>query len=170
MTSWVGSVVGAPDLTPSDRIQGWIALFSAITALSTFGLLLFAAYQIRAIRWSEKKWATIRACNVYDIDPVLNEATARIFALSKGTDYSFATLEPVIHSVLTLMNYFSAMAIGIDQGIYVESIVMDNLKENIERAVDVFITPEYAKYIRRADLELLVRLRERWQTRPTKVR
>ena len=68
------------------------------------------------------------------------------------------------------MNYFAALAIGIDQGIYVESIVRDNLKENIERAVDVFITPEYSEHIKRSDLESLVRLREKWQSRPTKVK
>ena len=168
--SWIGSLLGAPDLSMTDQIQVWIAGFSAITAFSTFGLVLFAAYQIRAIRWSEKKWATIRACNTYDTDPVLNQATAQIFSLSKGTDYSYKTIEPAIHSVLTLLNYFSSMAIGIDQGVYVKSIVKDNLKENIERAVDVFITPEYSKYINRSDLESLVRLRESWQERPTKVR
>ena len=155
---------------PADRIQIWIAASSAITAISTFGLLLFAAYQIRAIRWSEKKWATIRACNVYDTDPVLNEATAEIFALSKGSNYSYENLQPAMHSVLTLLNYFCSMAIGIDQGIYVESIVKDNLQENIERAVDVFITPDFARYIKRSDLESLVRLRESWQARPTRVR
>jgi hypothetical protein len=141
----------------------WIAAVSTISAASTFGLFLFAVIQVISIRASDRKWATIRLTNVFDVDPVLHECTKAIRRLSHGQDYSFATLEPELHSVLTLLNYFASLAIGIEQGIYVEDIVRDNLEENIVRAVDKFITPEYEPHIKRIELPALVGLRERWR-------
>ena len=89
MIEYINAFLGMQDVSLADNIQIWIALFSFITALSSLGLVTFGIYQVKELRYSEIKWHTIAACDRYDVDPVLSEATKDIYKRSNyGTNYS----------------------------------------------------------------------------------
>jgi hypothetical protein len=97
-------------------------------------------------------------------------ATERIYVRSKGTDYSVPNMEPVIHSIITVLNFFDTIAIGVEQGLYDGNIVRDQLHENIEHATDTFVTQDYARFWKASDLRALVDLRNNWRHKPRPVR
>jgi len=163
LTLWLAGAFGAPVPRPEDKIQVWIAAFAALTALSTVALFLLGLIQIPAIRNAEKKRATIARCEVYDIDPVLNQATLDVFALTKGVNYDYETVAPAAHSLKTIANFFASIAIGIQEGAYDDKIARLSFKENVSAFVDYFIRPEFEQILPAANLRELIELRERWR-------
>ncbi len=166
---WIADLLAIQGLTGSDKIQIWIAVFAALTAFSTVGLLVLAAFQIRSIRDENRKWETVRACNVFDTDPIVHVATKDIYAASdNGKDYSPATMLSQVHNIITVLNYLDALAIGIDQGVYVESIAKDNLGSTIEKAVECFLDGQHPG-IKVSDFRTLKDLRGKWLPKNTHV-
>ncbi len=80
------------------------------------------------------------ACQRYDFDPVIEAATARIWeASNKGIDYK-TNVER--RDIVVLLNYLDGLAIGIDQGLYVEQIVKDHLASIFEHATVRLLDPQ----------------------------
>jgi hypothetical protein len=130
-----------------------------LTAIGTVGLALAALFpfpflllqirklseQIRlsreveeraAIRTSE--WETLKVCQRYDFDPVIDAACQRIAASShNGTKYSAVERRDMI----AILNYFDGIAIGVQQGLYIEAIVKDQLGPVLDTHVRDWMKP-----------------------------
>lgn len=97
--------------------------------------------QIRLSREAEqnaerrlREWETLKACQRYDYDPVLEAAPRRVARASVGgTDYRNPGIEK--RDIVTLLNYLDGLAIGIEQGLYLENIVKDHLSVVFDHAV-----------------------------------
>jgi hypothetical protein len=114
------------------------ALAEWVTALATLGLLVVALWQIPLIRKRYRETETLRACQIYDTDPVIEAASLRAWRAAKnGEDYSQADKRDVI----VVMNYFDGLAIGIEQGLYEEQIVRDHAQPIIDKLIKV-IAPQ----------------------------
>jgi len=153
------------------------ALLFAVTAILAFaawkqlpmiaGQVRALAEQIRLSREAEanaerrqREWETVRACERYDVDPVLEAVTSRIHASSnKGTDYS--TVEK--RDLICLLNYFDGLAVGIEQGLYIEGIVRDHLGLIIDKLVQRFLI---ANLVEKQGYDNLLRLYDRWHPKP----
>jgi hypothetical protein len=86
------------------------------------GLLFCAALrQIRQIRHENKKAATLAACSQYDQNPSLNEALRRLWVARENgkLEKNPKQFRPYI---IVLLNHLDAIAIGIEQGLYIESL------------------------------------------------
>lgn len=125
----------------SGDVIGWIIAFATIaTVIATIATALAAwrqLSQVKAARW-QKIWATVAAVERYDTDPVIDAYCQRLWdASDDGTNYK----KPEINKrdIIGLLNFFNGIATGCKQGVYVESIVKDNLQLPIKKAVEKFI-------------------------------
>jgi hypothetical protein len=150
-------------MVDATTIEAVNAVASCATALFTLALVVVAYTQIRALREENRKWETVKACNLYDTDPVLHACAGHIRSLSRGQDYSFTNMAPAYHQVRTLLNYCDSLAVGVSQGVYIEQIIQDNLRLVIEQLVDKFTTDDFSPELNFEGLAHLIQMRNRWR-------
>ena len=120
------------------------AMVTAIASVAIAGAawkqLPLIAKRLKIDGERQKQWATVTACQRYVTDPILREAKREIWtARDNGKKITIDHPEAVRQDVYILLNYFDTIAIGINQGIYNENIVYDNLRYIIEDAVLKFV-------------------------------
>jgi hypothetical protein len=123
------------------------------------------AQQIKASREADeraeqraRKWQPLEACQMYDFDPVLDNATARIWATSKkGTDYTPASVDS--RDVITTLNYLDGIATGVAQGLCIEAIVRDHLGPIFAHAQENVIQKNI---VTKDGLESYIALYDKW--------
>jgi hypothetical protein len=158
----------------------WVsAVAEATTAVFTLALVVAAfwqlpmiasqvrqlAAQIRLTREADenterrqREWATVAACERYDVDPVLEEVTSRIWdASGGGTNYRDPKVQK--RDLVCLLNYMDSLAIGIRQDLYIEGIVKAHMKLVLSKAVREFIL---SGLVPREGYDNLLRLHEQW--------
>jgi hypothetical protein len=160
-----------------EAIAAWVtAVATVVLAIAAAIQLPLIVRQVRALaeqmklsreaeRNAERRvreWETLKACQRYDFDPVLNDATRRIWIASRcGTDYRHEDVDR--RDIILLLNYLDGIAIGIEQGLYIESMVQDHLSQMFDRAVRCFIE---AGIVEGTALTNLLAVHARWFKRP----
>jgi len=82
----------------------------------------------------------IDACEKYTTNSIIHNASVEVGSESKkGMDYTTSFFDELQHEVVAIFDYLDSLAIGVDQGIYEEKIIKDNLDDIIKKAVKVFI-------------------------------
>jgi hypothetical protein len=114
----------------------WVAI-QGIALVST---VFIAWYQLWRLRLDQRGWETIKACERYDLDPVLDRALCH---LRKGRNEKRFNSAPREFSleVAAVSNYFEGMVLGSRQGFYDERIVRDHLEDIIRDHADEFLAP-----------------------------
>jgi hypothetical protein len=133
-----------------ETAQTVIAFAAVVTALATVALawlgirkLYQLNKQLQDQRNSEKKWRTVDACEKYTANSIIHNASVKVWSESKnGTDYTTSYFYELQHEVVAIFDYLDSLAIGVEQGIYEEKIIKDNLEDIIKKAVKVFIKGE----------------------------
>ena len=94
-----------------------------------------AAREQKAVH-RQREMRTVEVVERCDSDPVFEAASKRVWEASNGgEDYTKADRRDII----VITNYFSTLATGIKQGIYIEEIVKDSLKSSIKKVVEKFL-------------------------------
>jgi len=119
-------------------MQYLILLVSAVSAIATVSIAIIAKRQLTDLKQGQKKWATLQVCDKYDTDPVLREIVSGLkkheSSISNTNQISASAnnkYDPREDSIV-LLNYFDAIAIGIEQEFYVKKIVGDHLYSIID--------------------------------------
>jgi hypothetical protein len=143
--------------------EGWTAVATFSLAAFTALLVAVGIYQILAIRAENKKAQTLAACSSYEQNPNIYDALQKLWAaLESGElDREPRKFRPQLNVVL---NFLDAIAIGIDQGLYIEDLAWDHLDAIVRRHVKIFID---SGIIEKADFERvdyirLIDLRDKW--------
>lgn len=154
-----------------------VTAFAAIvTALATISLAVFAAIQILQLRQEmaiqedrERRLITIEACTRFVSDPIIHEASRRLWDASDGgTDYTLETVDR--HDVITVLNYLDSLATGIEQDIYIEEIVRAHYEHFVAKAVVALVRGESSEPHWKADTQFapeeqiknLIAVHNRW--------
>ncbi|MCA8932829.1 MAG: hypothetical protein KDA49_10210 [Rhodospirillaceae bacterium] len=157
----------------------WIALIAAAAAVVSAAMasilaivgvrqLQAIAAQITAAGDQQKKLASLRACERYDTDPIIEQATKSIWDKRLGpNDYSNARAYQ--RDIINLLNYLDSLAIGVEQDLYAEDIVRAHMEPVVTHAVKTFLKVEPCLF-NRDDLQPLIRLFDRWQDHPIRDR
>jgi hypothetical protein len=103
----------------------WSDVAGIATACATLGLFAVAWVQLHKISDNQRRWATLQACDRYDTDPTL--VAQRKLLRERLRNSRFATASEVRFALNTLLNYFDAIAIGIDQKLYFSKIAEKHL-------------------------------------------
>jgi hypothetical protein len=137
----------------------WAAIGSFATALT----VAVAVWQILAARFQNKKAQTLAACNAYDLSENIYDALKIIWAAKQdGTLKSdTAKYRPQINLIL---NHLDAIAIGVAQGLYIESLAYDHLNAIAQYHVSHFLDSGLCDGVElgKADYVHLIDMRERW--------
>jgi len=124
----------------------WNLLFAAVSAVATVGLVIIAWKQLGDIKQGQRNWATLQVCDKYDLDPIIRTVVSRL------KNYENTRLDETVAPVdanngygskddsITLLNYFDAIAIGMEQGFYVEDIVTDHLYGIMDGWIDILMS------------------------------
>jgi hypothetical protein len=143
--------------------EGWTAIGTMAVALITGLLIAGGLYQVSAIRHENKKASTLAACVNYENSPVIYDAVQILWrAREKGklnkNPRKYRT------QLVILLNYLDGIAIGIDQGLYIEDLAWDHMNGIVARHVRVYLDSGIAQRadIMREDYTCLIRLRDKW--------
>jgi hypothetical protein len=122
----------------------WSTIWAAVQGAALTLTFIVAAYQLWALRDEQCGWETLRACERYETDPVLDRVLRR---LKRARDSGTLASDPRLFSLdaITVMNYLEGLAIGIKQGFYYEKIVRDHLEPMVRFHVGEFLSPSIAE-------------------------
>jgi hypothetical protein len=119
-------------------------------------LVIVAYTQLVSIDANQKKWGTLQACDRYDTDPLIQRAVA---ALDRGGNNDRARLYAT-----RLLNYFDAIAIGLEQGFYDDKIAYAHIGRIVFRRFDQLTGAGWiSKQDAQTDFEALSKLMNRWK-------
>lgn len=144
--------------------EQWLALGTwALVAATTF--LFFAAWrQIKEIRNENRKAATLAVLGQYDLNPNLYEALKTLWEARESGDLQ-KTPRKFRPQIVLLLNHLDAIAIGIEQGVYIESLAWDHLEFIVPPIVERYIDSNLIKQFdqSRDHWMRLCDLRDRWR-------
>jgi hypothetical protein len=114
--------------------EAWLALGTWILAGITFGLVVGALHHVGAIREENKKLSTLQICNCYDTNPVIAGAVDILWQarLSEDLERNPKRYRP---QLVILLNYLDGIAIGIEQGLYIEGTTWRRLLPSTSGAI-----------------------------------
>jgi hypothetical protein len=82
-----------------------------------------------------KAWETVKICQAYYFDPVIEAATERMWRMSNGgKEYIIDKIDN--RDIRCLLNYLDHIAVGVRQDLYIKEIVKDHLGEIIKGHVE----------------------------------
>jgi hypothetical protein len=152
----------------------WAAIGAIATialALATIGVAWVAGYQIAAARKEAaaaraeaKKTRTLEIVSKYDHDPVLDRALRRM-ARGRDSKLLFTNTRDCRVDIVAVMNYFEAIAIGIQQGIYIPGMVRDFMEPIVRSHMEEIIKEKIFEKIGSDpdDFEHICALNESWK-------
>lgn len=154
--------------------ESWTALSTFVLAALTCLLVAVGIFQIRSIRAEAQRSRTLDFCNRYDQDPILDLCLRRLWEARRSGDLKKDS-EAYRPDIATLLNYLDSLAVGIEQGLYIEELARDHIEPLIHRHVNQYLTTDAISHLRlewleRSNYTSLVKLSERWSTRPTRFR
>jgi hypothetical protein len=149
---------------------GTVALVLATMALAgvTLGLLIAGLRQIRAIREENRKSATLHICTCYETNPVIARAVRVLWKARLRDDLEKNAKRYRPHFVV-LLNYLDGIAIGVEQGIYIEDLAWDHMEAivavNVRSYIDSGIIERAGMF--KENYGSLLKMRDRWaEARP----
>jgi hypothetical protein len=143
---------------------GW----DAAQAMGTFLAAGIAWFQISSLKRQQKGWETLKACERYESDPILDTSLRNIKKMrDAGELASMATAISI--DIRTVLNYLDGIAIGVRQGFYDESIVRDHLEPIMRFHFNECFDHDVAKQarIQSSDYSRLRDLIGMWDAQPT---
>jgi len=152
-------------LTP----DGWTALGTMIVAVLTCFLVVVGTYQVRALKNEQLKSRTLVEASKYDTDPVLNECISALHRAKKNNAL-FEDPREYRPQIIAVLNYLDGVAIGIEQGLYIESLAKDHLREIVAKHVSEYLeNPDLMKQIgtQPSNFHRLLAMYRRWTTNGT---
>jgi hypothetical protein len=146
-------------MTTGELIALVSSIASMISAVATLGLVWLTWRQLPFFRDQlalaeqsrkeaaklEKERRTLDACSKIYTDPTLFELkklvySARIDAVAKRDP---SAVKAIRRDIVNLLNYFDAIAVGIEQGVYDEDIVFDLQNVSIVSSVEMFVLKNF---------------------------
>jgi hypothetical protein len=142
----------------------WLEFSSGTSALA----LLVGITQLISLRHNAKVRETLSACERYDSDGVITQC---LRSLKQGEDSGEIALKPTAYSLdlITILNYFEGIAIGISQGLYDKKVAKDHLEPIIAYYVDKYMSSEAQRHFSidaPSDYNRLIALHNEWRASP----
>jgi hypothetical protein len=164
--AWLGGFCEAENLgeVASHGADFWAAVGAGLSAIATAALVVVGAWQISSARNERKGWETLKACERYDSDLVLDNCS-RILKMARDSGDLAANPRKYTLDVIALLNYLEGIAAGIEQDLYVESIAKDHMQSVVNGLLERYVySPLGAGLgISEEDYSSLVSLDRKWQ-------
>jgi hypothetical protein len=122
-------------------IQGFVSVPAAVLAGIAALLIYFQIKgahndnlrHIEAQRNENRKWKTLEICAQYEFSETISAAAAKVKA---GFAEEQLGNKKCSHDATLILNYLDGIAIGVRQGLYIESLARDHLKQIVRYYAD----------------------------------
>jgi hypothetical protein len=129
------------------------AFWGMLTTMATIALAFIANHQISAMRSESEQQTmlireenarerTLRVCMMYDSDPIIVQVSNDLSMQKRAKGEVLSKAADLRTSLIRLFNYYEVIAIGLDQGIYDETIVKMHMQDIIWGDVEYFMKDE----------------------------
>ncbi len=132
--------------------------------------MIFGWQQIKCIwrkinetKEENRKWKTLEVCQAYEQNPCIEGAARRVYESKKIGELA-KDPKRFGRDAITLLNYLDGVAIGVRQGLYIEDLARDHLKEIVSANVTRFLLcgkPESFEIDDR-DYQFLLAMHSQW--------
>jgi hypothetical protein len=117
----------APDMLWGHSPEFWVAIGTAALAAATVALILLGLRQLTAIKWESRQWETLKACDRYTFDPILDVCLRKLRDAKNAAKFEGHEKEFRLE-ITTVLNCLEGIAVGIYQGVYIEDLARDHLQ------------------------------------------
>jgi hypothetical protein len=131
-------------LLDSAAWTGITALFTAFAALCTAALTVVAYRQLTLFRDENTKARTLAAIERYDFDPILNKAIRNVRNVM-ARNSARKSIEANRHDLISVMNYFEGLGIGVQEGVYDEKLIFFMLENPFHEFTEDLVDSGIAK-------------------------
>jgi hypothetical protein len=140
---------------------------STVTAAATLALAIIARWQLQELRLQQQGWESLKICQQYDFDPVLNQ-TLGVLRQARRDGSLAADPLSVRFEIVIVLNYLEGIATGIEQGFYNETIVQEHMLPIMIFHVEEVLNSDISSRLQfePQDYERLKKFVEKW-TRKT---
>jgi len=123
--------------------ESWTAIWTFFVFVATGGLAIIAGWQIIAARVENRKTQTLEACGRYDTDPIIFDCHKKLIVAKnykKRDDAALVARASELRlEVLTILNFLDAIAIGVQQGLYIKDLARDHISPIVRKHVAEFV-------------------------------
>lgn len=147
--------------------DAWAAIGSNTQALVTTILIGIGAWQVFAIKRENLKSRTLSACDRYDTDPIIDASLRELRLLLRDPESAEKGLLKL--PTTTILNYLDSIAVGVEQGLYIESLARDHLKAIVIKHTDDYLRDESVARkigLNPANFTTLTAMASRWKADP----
>jgi hypothetical protein len=116
----------------------WVAIGTAALAAATVALILIGLRQINAIKWENRQWETLKACDRYTFDPILDACLRKLRDAKAAKSYD-GQEKNYRFEITTVLNCLEGIAVGIYQGVYIEDLARDHLQGVVTEHVNEYL-------------------------------
>lgn len=144
----------------------WTAIFTAFLVLATAALAVIALMQIRAAREENRGTQTLVACGNYDLNEVIF-SSHRTLLKAKDEGRLLTDARALRLEITNILNFLDAIAIGIDQKLYVEDLAYNHLHAIVAKHIRELIDSGVAEKAgcSKENYATLLTLNGRWSER-----
>lgn len=123
----VFGATSAPELLWGHSPEFWVAVGTAALALATVVLVLVGLRQLSAIKLENRQWETLKACDRYTFDPILDVCLRKLRDAKAAGQYEGHEKDFRLE-ITTILNCLEGIAVGIYQGVYIEDLARDHMQ------------------------------------------
>ena len=121
-----------------------MAFLAAIVATIAAGFVYFQIKgahgdnkrQIEAQREENRKWKTLEICAQYEFSEMVSVAAGKVQAAFDGDKLTDEKCAEIYRDAKIVLNYLDGIAIGVRQGLYIEDLAKDHLKQIVKFHVE----------------------------------
>jgi hypothetical protein len=152
-------------------LADWASVASIIQALVAIGALVaafvgarIAWMQIKRSEMENRKWKTLDICAQYELNHDLSEAAN--YLRKFYFDGSQKDLDATKAAAKLVLNYLDGIAIGVEQGLYIEALAKDHLRAIVRGHVRG-IFGSGRTILNEDDFEKIIAMNSKWTANET---
>jgi hypothetical protein len=157
--------------TAAEQLTAWSSLASAIATVALvfvgFGSAVLAFRSIWSAQEENRKWNTLNVCAQHEFSGTVSAAVRALenaFAAADGVPNREACRRLRVDAY-TVLNYLDGIAIGVNQGLYIEDLAKDHLRTIVHLKVHDLLETTFAQDapLDKQDWNFLVGMAEKWR-------
>jgi hypothetical protein len=132
------------------QLKDWADLAATSSSIISFIAVFVAFFGVRSIykqtlmqikdtHLESKKWKTLEICAQYELNEKISDSAKSIFAVFSTGDPDGKTCKTIARDAIVILNYLDGIAIGVGQGLYIEELAREHLRNIVEYHVSLLL-------------------------------
>jgi hypothetical protein len=152
--------------------QGAVAFLAAIVATIAAFLVYFQikgahddnVRQLNTQREENRKWKTLEICAQYEFNEMVSVAAGKVQAALYGNKLTDGKCAEICRDATVVLNYLDGIAIGVSQGLYIEDLAKDHLRQIVKFHVEKLLHDNCTRLrLDPNDYQFVIDMNKKWQ-------